>query len=215
MIVHDDANAIALVHLNRRARSAAVVTPEINHPARKYLLFNRLGNEMEFLNAPVHVPRKLGHVRRFHGNHPTVAAHGCMVHVLHVHARCVRLRRCKQTRCGCETGAHAQTIFQEITSVLHSRSSLRLGGPNCLQQLNGHWIEERCTAKQSTRSRCCGYTVAKRRGETQMRRMEKDAACSGGEAGGPLSKPHAAVKSGARNSAVVLRTTVLLRTTVT
>jgi len=29
-----------------------------------------------------------------------------------------------------------------------------------------------------------------------MRRMEKDAACSGGEAGGPLSKPHAAVKSG-------------------
>ena len=51
--------------------------------------------------------------------------------------------------------------------------------------------------------------------ETQMRRMEKAAACAGGGAGGPLSKPHTAVKSGARNSAVVLRTTALLRTTLT
>src|SRR6266851_5740566 len=51
-------------------------------------------------------------------------------------------------------------------------------------------------------------------GETSMRRMEIDAACAGG-AGGPLSKPHTAVKSGARNSAVVPRTTALLRTTVT
>jgi len=52
-------------------------------------------------------------------------------------------------------------------------------------------------------------------GETQMRRMEKDAACAGGGVGGPLSKPHAAVKSGATNSTIVPRTTALLRTTVT
>src|SRR3989475_6465824 len=64
MVVHDDPNAIALVHLNRRAGSAAVVTPEVNDPARKDLLCDRLGNEMEFLNAPIHAPRKLGHVRR-------------------------------------------------------------------------------------------------------------------------------------------------------
>jgi hypothetical protein len=48
-----------------------------------------------------------------------------------------------------------------------------------------------------------------------MRRIEKDAACAGGRAGGLLSKPHAAVKSGARNPAVVPRTPALLRTTVT
>ena len=48
-----------------------------------------------------------------------------------------------------------------------------------------------------------------------MRRMEKDAARAGGRAGGPLSKPHAAMKSGARNSAVVPKTTALPRTTVT
>src|ERR1700686_69791 len=52
-------------------------------------------------------------------------------------------------------------------------------------------------------------------GTTQMRRMEKDARWGGDGAGGPLSKPHAAVKSGARNSAVALRTTARLRTAVT
>src|ERR1700676_5170421 len=49
----------------------------------------------------------------------------------------------------------------------------------------------------------------------KMRRMEKDARWGGDGAGGPLSKPHAAVKSRARNSAVVLRTTARLRTAVT
>ena len=48
-----------------------------------------------------------------------------------------------------------------------------------------------------------------------MRRMENDAPRAGGGAGGPLSKPHVALKSGARNSVVVPRTTALLRTTVT
>jgi hypothetical protein len=52
-------------------------------------------------------------------------------------------------------------------------------------------------------------------GETQMRRMEKDAACPGGGAGGPLSKPHAAVKPGTRKPTVVPRSTAAVWTTVT
>jgi hypothetical protein len=51
--------------------------------------------------------------------------------------------------------------------------------------------------------------------ETQMRRIEKDVTWAGDGAGGPLSKPHAAVKSGARNATVVLRTTALRRAAVT
>src|SRR5439155_25027655 len=70
MVVHDDSNAITLVHLNRRARSGAVVTPEIDHPPRKNLLLNRLGDEMEFLYVSVHAPRKLRNVGSFHGNDP-------------------------------------------------------------------------------------------------------------------------------------------------
>src|SRR5438876_667187 len=69
----------------------------------------------------------------------------------------------------------------------------------------------------SNRREVAAVAIPLRKGEeeTQMRRMEKDAARAGGGAGGPLSKPNTAVKSGARDSAVVLRTTVLLRTTVT
>ena len=48
-----------------------------------------------------------------------------------------------------------------------------------------------------------------------MRRMEKNAACPGGGAGGPLSELHAAMKSRARISAGAFRTTALLPTTVT
>ncbi len=48
-----------------------------------------------------------------------------------------------------------------------------------------------------------------------MRRMEKDAAWAEGGAGGPLSKPHAAVKAGAKNSVVLSKTTAAVWTTVT
>jgi len=122
VIVHDDANSITLVHLNRRPGSAAVVTPEVNDPARKNLLFNRLGNEMEFLNVPVHSPGKLRNIRRFHRNDPTVAL-GTVAHVVHVHARSVRLLGCKQARCGRQSGAQTKSISQEIASVLHGSSS--------------------------------------------------------------------------------------------
>jgi hypothetical protein len=48
-----------------------------------------------------------------------------------------------------------------------------------------------------------------------MRRMETDAARARDGAGGPLSKPHAAVKAGAKNSAVRSSTTAAVWTTVT
>ena len=48
-----------------------------------------------------------------------------------------------------------------------------------------------------------------------MRRMKKDAAWTESGAGGPLSKPHAAVKAGAKNSVVLSRTTAAVWTTVT
>src|SRR6266852_1588111 len=157
MIVHDDPNATTLVHLNRRTGSAAVVTPKVNDPARKYLLFNRLGDEMEFLNARIHAPRKLRNVRRFHRDDLTVAALGCVAHVLHVHGRSVRLRRSKQVRCGGQAGAHAKSISQEITSVLHGSSSSRVGESSVLEKLNGHWIQGRCRA---TSNRCVRYAAA-------------------------------------------------------
>ena len=48
-----------------------------------------------------------------------------------------------------------------------------------------------------------------------MRRMEKDAALVGVGAGGPLSKPEAALKTGAKNSVVRSRTTAAVWTAVT
>ena len=48
-----------------------------------------------------------------------------------------------------------------------------------------------------------------------MRRMEKDAACAGGGAGGPLSELHVGAGSRVRNSAVASRMTVPLWITVT
>src|SRR5713226_48871 len=178
VIVHDDPNAIALVHLNRRARSAAVVTPEVNDPAGKYLPFNRLGNEMEFLYVPVHAPRKLRNVGRFHGNAPTAAALGSVTHVLHVHARSALLRGCKQARRRGQTCAQTKSISKEITSVLHGSSSSRIGGPKCPRETQWTWIEERCTARQPTSSRCFGYTAARtRRGNSDAKNAERRSVC--------------------------------------
>src|SRR5713226_7845560 len=44
VIVHDDPNAITLIHLNRWPWSTTVVTPEVNDPAWENLLFDRLGD---------------------------------------------------------------------------------------------------------------------------------------------------------------------------
>src|ERR1035438_3176353 len=74
MVVDDDANVIALVHLDRWARSAAVVTPEVNYTSWNNLLLNRLGDEMEFLHASVHTPRELRNIGRFDRNDLTVAS---------------------------------------------------------------------------------------------------------------------------------------------
>jgi len=203
VIVHNDPNAIALVHLNRRARSAPVVTPEVNDPARNYLLFNRFGDEVEFLNVSVHAPGKLRNVRRFHRSDLATALGGV-------------------APVGLQTGEARQPNLrpdQEYFSGNHVGSSwlflLRLGGPNCSK--NSMDIGSKRDARPSSRHQVAALAIPllEEEGRTQMRRMEKDAACTGRGAGGPLSKPHTAVKSMARTSAVVLRTTALRRTTVT
>src|ERR1700735_1120868 len=143
VVVHDDPNAVTLVHLNRRPRSAAVVTPEVNRAARKYRLFNRLGDEMKFFYVSIHAPRKLQYIGRLHPNDLTVAALLSVAGVLHVHvdARSVQVRRCKQARCGRQTGAQAKSISPEITSIFHNSSSSRVEGSNYRQKLN--WTLDR------------------------------------------------------------------------
>src|SRR5258708_7424148 len=74
VIVDDDPDAITLVHLNRGAWCAAVIAPEVNDPARKYFLLNRLGDEMEFLYVSVHSRGKLGNVRGFNRTREIVPA---------------------------------------------------------------------------------------------------------------------------------------------
>ena len=216
MVVHDDPNAITLVHLNRWSWSAAVVTPEVDDPARKDLLFDRLGGEMEFLYVSVHAPRKLRNVGRFDGKDPTAGALGRVAHVLHVHARSAFLRGCKQVGRGSQTSAQTKTISQEITSVFHGSSSSRIGGPK--QSLrNSTDIGSKRDAWPSNRREVAAVAIWSpgEERETQMRRMKKDAACAGGLRGGPLSKPQASVQLTARNAVIVPRTTTLRRTTVT
>src|SRR5882724_2301469 len=89
-----------------------------------------------------------------------------------------------------------------------------LGGPT----VHGNWtLDQRQNAQPANRQRVAAWAIAllEGNGETQMRRMEKDAARTESGAGGPLSKPHAAVKSVSKNSAVLSRTAAAVWTTVT
>src|SRR5882724_13262646 len=89
-----------------------------------------------------------------------------------------------------------------------------LGGPT----VHGNWtLDPREDAQLANRQRVAAWAIAllEGNGETQMRRMKKDAAWTESGAGGPLSKPHAAVKPEAKNSVVVSRTTAAVWTTVT
>src|ERR1700758_4333162 len=129
VVFDDDANAIALIHFNRWAGSAAVKAPEVNYTSRNNLLFNRLGDEMEFLYASVHAPRKLRNVGCFHRNDRTASALGSMAHVFHVRACSTFAQGCKQARRSRENRAETDRISKEITSALHSSSSLTLGRP--------------------------------------------------------------------------------------
>src|ERR1039458_7956128 len=115
MVVDDDANAIALIYLNRWAWSTAVVTPEVNYTSRNNLLFHWLGDQVEFLHASVHAPGELRNVGRFHGSHQTAAALGSMVHAFHVHAHSAFMRSCKQARRSRENRAETERIPKEIT----------------------------------------------------------------------------------------------------
>src|SRR6202034_4890728 len=127
VVVDDDANAIALVHFNRWARSAAVVAPEVNYTSRNNLLFHWLGDQVELLHIPFHPPRKLRNIGRFHRNDQTAAALGSVAHGFHVHGCSTFVRGCKQARRSGETRAQAERISKEITSVLHGFSWERIG----------------------------------------------------------------------------------------
>src|SRR5713101_6168077 len=138
MVIHDDPYPITLIHLDRWTRRPPVVPPQVYDLAGDQFLLHGLGNQVKFLRPAGHAPGKCRNVRRFHGNDPT-AALASVAHVLHVHvfsaAFSARLRgRCKEARCGRQTGAQTKSISQEITSVLHGSSSSRVGGPNCPQE---------------------------------------------------------------------------------
>jgi hypothetical protein len=66
-----------------------------------------------------------------------------------------------------------------------------------------------------TNSLLCPTPLLKVEEETQMRRTMKEEIHAVGGPGGPLSELHAAAGSGARDFAVVLRTTAPVWTTVT
>ncbi len=85
MVVHNEANAIALVHLNRGPGSAAVVTPQINDFARNNFLLYRLGDEMEFLDVAIEAKRKVGYIWRLR-KHRSVAVMHSLPLRFHFHA---------------------------------------------------------------------------------------------------------------------------------
>src|SRR2546429_2258789 len=60
--------------------------------------------------------------------------------------------------------------------------------PRVLVKLNGHWIQERCTA---TTSRCVGYAASRRRGEkSDAKNAERDTVCSGRGGRGAMQNPY-------------------------
>jgi len=139
MVVHDDPNAIALVHLNL-GRSAAVVTQSVQPPAGKISCLTAR-RQMEFLNAPSMRHGSCGTVRRFHRN-DLIAPLGSMVHVahvLHVHARPVCLRWGVQQRGTAANPAPNQRyFFRKSTSVLIALPLQDLATQLSPKKLNGH-----------------------------------------------------------------------------
>src|SRR6266852_7220665 len=172
MVIHDDPYPITLIHLDRWTRRPSVVPPQVYDLAGDQFLLHGLGNQVKFLRSAGHAPGKCRNVRRFHGNDPT-AALASVAHVLHVHvfsaAFSARLRgRCKEARCGRQTGAQTKSISQEITSVLHGSSSSRHGGPNCPQ--NSMDIGSKRDARPSNRREVAAVAIPLLGGEeeTQM-----------------------------------------------
>ena len=172
VVVDDDANAIALIHLNRWSGSAAVIAPQVGYTPRNNLLFHGFGDQVEFLYASVHAPRELRNIGRFHTNDRTAAALGSMAHVSHVLVCSTFLRGCKQARRSCENRAETERISKEITSALHGSSSSTVGRTQSSQGTSaGLWIEARCVAPAIDIKSLPVRKLLEEEGKTQMRRM--------------------------------------------
>ena len=70
---HVDAHAIAFEDLDRRARGAAVVAPALRPRARRELVLDLLGDQMEHLDAIDHPMRQRPAIRRAHFRVPALA----------------------------------------------------------------------------------------------------------------------------------------------
>jgi hypothetical protein len=67
-VLDDKANAIALVHLDRRSRNAAVHSPRIDHTTRYELGAHVLDADVKHFHPVFEPPREIGHVRGSHCN---------------------------------------------------------------------------------------------------------------------------------------------------
>lgn len=63
MVVDNDADAVSLDDLNRRARSTAVETPEIDRFVRCDLLSYRLSNEMKYFYSVIYREQQIFQIR--------------------------------------------------------------------------------------------------------------------------------------------------------
>jgi hypothetical protein len=62
-ILEDDADAIALIDLDRRARAAAVVAPRVDGFKRRDFAFHNFGREAKHFHVAVEFEREIGNVR--------------------------------------------------------------------------------------------------------------------------------------------------------
>jgi len=85
--------------------------------------------------------------------------------------------------------------------------------PTVREKIHGRWIEERFTAGNRHKVAAV-ISPLEIEGKNQMRRTLKEAAYAGCGDGGLPSKIHAPVRLGARNLAVVPKTTAPPRTAV-
>src|SRR5438270_12282683 len=122
VVIHDDANAIALGNLNGWPRCAAVNTPEINDSARNDFLLHWLGDEMEFLDVAIHTPRQVGDIRRLDSYGRTVVMDGPLL-AFHTHSGHVpvhlHLLRGEYLR-GSKNSCPRENILQKSSSATHA-----------------------------------------------------------------------------------------------
>src|SRR6516162_8707361 len=62
MVLENNSYAIALIDLDRRPWARAVVTPDFHVASGHQPAFDGRGNQVKFLDAAIHPPRKLRHI---------------------------------------------------------------------------------------------------------------------------------------------------------